>query len=514
MFKYLAFLLIAISALAQTDGPAVLPTRIPSVVIVSPNPPKIVATTENLQTVVGKAVCGDTFLLDPALVYSGSLTIPTLACDAAHGITIKSSATIVEDAKHRPLIGQQFPRIILKGSQTVSGGAFVSWYGVRFTRLPGTGTIYNYVNSGSNAVYDHVIFTGTATDETVRGLYLGGAHDVVVQNSVFLDFHCKALGTCGDSQAILGGIGDKADSGSYLIQNNLIESAGENVMMGGGVDSFNVSDVTIQYNDIVKPASWNPADPSFTGTKWIVKNLVEFKNCVRCLVQGNRMIGSWGGYTQIGFGLLIGAKNQGSATGGQCPMCAVTDIVIRDNWISRTGEAMQIMRAPSGTGDYPADQGHISIHDNVFDQLQYPECYQCGRWLVQLSSDNVGGFVMHDVAIRNNTFSLAGYLNGGGFMDIGGPATGLKMTGIAVVNNVFPGGQFPLYSIGGGAGNCFASGTLDYAGSLAGCGVTFTGNVVLNNGNTQKIIWPTGNYVVSSGADMLALQKSLATQIQ
>ena len=102
-------------------------------------------------------------------------------------------------------------------------------------------------------------------------------------------------------------------------------------------------------------------------------------------------------------------------------------------------------------------------------------------------------------------------------MDLGGPAIGTKMFNINVNSNVTPGGQYPLYSIGGGTSNCFAAGTLNYAAALAGCWVgtsSFTGNVVLNNGNTQKIVWPTGNTIVSSGANVVSLKTSLLTQIQ
>jgi len=423
---------------------------------------------------------------------------------------------VLEDAKHRVIIGQQFPKIVVKGSQQVTGGAFVLWYGVEFTRVAG-GTVYNLIDLTSSAhdqVFDHVYVHGTPTDETVRGIFLQGATNIVVQNSYFSDFHCRALGTCGDAQAISGGVSDVAGSGNYLFQNNYLEAAGENVMIGGGYDTMSPSDVTIQYNDIVKPASWNPADPSFGGQHWIAKNLVEFKNCVRCLVQGNRMIGSWGGYTQLGWAILVGVKNQGSATGGLCPLCVVSDITVRNNWVSRTGQAMQIMIAPAGGGYQAKEQERISVHDNVFDQLQYPECYQCGQWLIQLSSDSAAPSVMHDVTIANNTFSLAGWDRDGGFMTIGGPV-GAKMYNIQITGNVFPGGKYPLYSTGGGAAtNCFAAGTLNYAGALAGCWATsaFTGNVVLNNGNVSKIVWPMGNTVVNSGANVVSLKTSLATR--
>src|SRR5262252_8987814 len=110
--RFSVVLLLSSLAFAQ-DGPAQLPQRTPLTSIVSSNVPKTVSVTDNLQTMLSGAVCGDVFLLDP-----------TLACDASTGITIRSAATVLEDPKHRPL-PQQLPKIVVKGNQQVTGGAFV-----------------------------------------------------------------------------------------------------------------------------------------------------------------------------------------------------------------------------------------------------------------------------------------------------------------------------------------------------------------------------------------------------
>jgi len=63
---------------------------------------------------------------------------------------------------------------------------------------------------------------GTATDETTRGLALGGSTTVAVVDSYFNDFHCIAVtGACTDAQAISGGLGSLTQ-GPYKINDNFL----------------------------------------------------------------------------------------------------------------------------------------------------------------------------------------------------------------------------------------------------------------------------------------------------
>ena len=64
-----------------------------------------------------------------------------------------------------------------------------------------------------------------------------------------------------DTQAIGGWNGP----GPYLIENNYLEAAGENVMFGGAdptIPNLVPSDITLRLNHLIKPRSWQQADHS------------------------------------------------------------------------------------------------------------------------------------------------------------------------------------------------------------------------------------------------------------
>jgi len=94
-----------------------------------------------------------------------------------------------------------------------------------------------------------------------------------------------------DSQAIAGW----NSTGPWLIDNNFLEAGAENIIIGGAQSNMGQpeSDITITHNYIYKPMSWDPADPSYAGTSWSIKNLLELKMGVRVLVEGNVFQNSW-----------------------------------------------------------------------------------------------------------------------------------------------------------------------------------------------------------------------------
>ena len=95
-----------------------------------------------------------------------------------------------------------------------------------------------------------------------------------------------------DSQALAGWNGP----GPFKIVNNYLEGAGENLMFGGSDPSIvNLvpSDIEIRHNHFSKPLSWRVEDPSYAGTPWMVKNLLELKNARRVLIEGNLFEHSW-----------------------------------------------------------------------------------------------------------------------------------------------------------------------------------------------------------------------------
>lgn len=543
--KVVLIISFAFQAFAQTfDGPAELPRLLIKTTLAdtpSPNAPKIVGPSDSLPAALTGAQCGDHFLVDPGNVTLGGLTLPTLACDSQHWIMVENSGLTIIDEFHRIHPGIPMPKIILNASNSsIKGGTFIRLIGFEITRTAGTGIVYNLILPGAGAhdlIFDRDYVHGTATDETTRGLFLSNTQNVAVINSYFSDFHCQAIsGACSDAQAIAGGTSSIQD-GSYKIDNNYLEASGENFMLGGGPASFVPQDVTVQYNDLIKPDSWNPADPSYFPAighdglphPWIVKNLIEFKNCRRCLIQGNRMVGSWGGFSQTGFAFLLTPKNQNN----NCPSCAVEDVTFRNNWISKTGLAMTLGCAPSDAGGWPAGCGHWSVHDNLFDHLQFSTCFQCGHWLTVLASSywTTGTpLVLHDVSVNQNSFYVDGWLppngptdgSGHGFLVMGGPpavnSLGVpQMSNIQWTNNVQYAGHDPIFSTGGGTSNCI-TGWVNLADKISHCWVgnsAFTGNVIFNQGHIGypfNNVWPAGNYILTTGEDVNAVQSALSNR--
>lgn len=511
---------VPILSTAQTfDGPAELPRTVPSIVVVSPNAPKVISANDNFQAALNGATCGDNFLVDPSLIYTvaSKMQLPTLSCDSQHWITIQNSGLTVIDATTRIHPGVPMPKIILSPGVRIVGGAFVALIGFEITRLDGSAFTGAFIAPGVGAhdlVFDRNYCHGTPTSETVRCLDLSSVPNVAVINNYISDFHCLSPGSCGDAQAIAGGFGTTQD-GNYLIQNNYLEASGENVAFGGSSATVVPTDITIRWNDFYKPMSWNPKDPSYApvnGLPWTTKNLFELKTGRRVLLEGNRMQNTWGGFSQSGTAIVITPKNQG----GQCTVCAVEDITIRDNWISKTGTALALVYTSTATGAWAAAAGRWSVHDNLFDGLIYANCYGCTSYAVGIYDGDVpspGGVPLHDVTVDHNTFLAEGGHSPYGFLMVGGPTTGL--INIKYTNNVQPYGVYGVSATDWKATNC-SYGQQGKTSLFTACWTgdsTFTGNVLLAPGVNMtaatKLI-PAGNYLLPVGVNPVPLQGALA----
>ena len=97
--------------------------------------------------------------------------------------------------------------------------------------------------------------------------------------------------------------------GPYKIADNFLEAAGENILFGGGGAAATPADIQISHNHMFKPTTWMKGQAGYiggtTGNPFIVKNLFELKNAQRVLIEGNIMENSWGGFTQVGFAIVL-----------------------------------------------------------------------------------------------------------------------------------------------------------------------------------------------------------------
>ena len=233
----------------------------------------------------------------------------------------------------------------------------------------------------SHVVVDRDWIHGTATDETVRGIFLGGFTYAAIVDSYFNDFHCiAAIGACVDSQAINGGISNMPE-GPWKIENSFLEGGAENILFGGGGGSIVPTDITIRHNHLFKPLTWMPGQPGFVGganddpqkcaqshslgyCPFIVKNLFELKNAQRLLFEGNILENSWPGFSQRGSSILLQVMSEGGN-----PNATVADITIRYNRSAHTANGIAIKSPPSERVAQPQLQARISIHDDVFDDI-------------------------------------------------------------------------------------------------------------------------------------------------
>ncbi len=520
------------SSAAGYDGPAELP-RVYIQTAIANTPATGSAITVNaggdLQSALNSASCGDTVQLQAGATFSGIFTFPAKSCDDNHWIVVRTNAADsslppegsrltpcyagVSSLAGRPSFGCSSTKNVLAkllmtqvGSGPVvfaSGANHYRLIGLELTRQAGTGvvTALASITSGAtanNLVLDRVWLHGTPQDETTRGVQLGGGTYVSVVDSFFTDFHCiSRTGGCTDSQAINGGIGDNP-MGPYKIVDNFLEAAGENILLGGAEGTQVPADIEVSRNHMFKPMTWMQGQPGYVGgadgSPFIVKNLFEMKNGARVLLDSNLMEDTWGGFSQVGFGILLTPKNQN----GTCSICQVTDVTIRYNYIRHTGAGIQIGNGPTGGGALPTDGGRYSIHDVVFDDID-GTTYAGTDLFVQVSTGD-GAPALHDVNINHITAfpKLTSFLIGD-VLSIN-PA----MPNFVFTNSIVNAGLYPVWSTGGdGTANCATHDSPLTTFNACFSSYLWSNNaVVATPSNYPATTWPAHNFFPTAASSV------------
>ncbi len=222
----------------------------------------------NLQAALNAAQAGDVITLAPGAVYAGNFTLPNKG-PLADYITIRSAApdSLLPPAGVRmtPDYSSQLPRI--KSSNTMSAlrtaaaanhyrfmfvefQANVSGYGDIIDLGWGDATQTQLSQVPYALVLDRVYVHGDPVLGQKRCVALNSA-DTTIVNSYIAD--CKAVGQ--DAQAIGGWNGP----GNYLIENNYLEGATENVLIGGAdpaIPGLVTTNITVRRNYLSKPLAW------------------------------------------------------------------------------------------------------------------------------------------------------------------------------------------------------------------------------------------------------------------
>ncbi len=428
--------------------PPALPLTVPGFSL-PPAPLRYVsiAAGGNLQAALDTAKAGDEIRLANGATYTGNFVLPAKACTG--WVTLRSTTVVTPGARATPAAAVGYAKLVTPNNQPALRTAIPTcqWrvVGVEITgTLAVTSVQYGLVTLGDGGwvgggekqtslslvpqqlVLDRVYIHGTPTLNTVRCLALNSGPTQVI-NSWLSDCHAKGF----DSQAIEGWNGP----GPYLIENNFLGGAGENVMFGGadpGIPGLIPSDITIRRNHVAK-------DPAWKGL-WAVKNLFELKNARRVLVEANVFENNWAD-GQSGMAIVVKSTTDVCGTG--CMWEGSTDVTFRYNIVRNSPRGLNVQAydnsyVPTGTNNHVA---RVRAEHNLFYNIGTFNGTGADGWLMLLTHD------LSDVAVVHNTF--LGNLPGAGLAGEFAYSQGLARR-IAIDDNVF--GALGYYAFHSDAG--------------------------------------------------------------
>ncbi len=380
-----------------------------------------------MQSAIDVAHYGDTIVLEAGATYVGPFTLPYKGAGTgtdADYITICSSALaeLPEGERVGPADAPRMARLLVRNHAGLSFGpaavrteARAHHYkleGLEITSDPNA-VIADLVTLGDGSesqdtleeVAHHLVVdrclirAGSSTQPAKRGVALNSGESSIT-NSYLAGF--KLVGD--DSQAVAMWNGP----GPYLIENNYLEAAAENILILGSsnwVPGLVPSDVTIRRNHLAKPLSWYAKDASYAGTPWTVKNLLELKTGKRVLIEGNLMEYAWQG-GQDATAVIIAPIGLSNVEGKSAPQ--LEDITFRSNVVRHAaGGVLLDGRLKEGDGSYLR---RARVENNLFEDID-------GRWgdtygrlfIVNDYTDQVT--IQHNTALNSNS---AVFSNSGG----------------------------------------------------------------------------------------------------
>ncbi len=385
----------------------------------------------NLQHALNTVQPGGTIRLAAGAVYVGTYTLP--AKGGSSYILITTNAVLPPagsriDPSYRSRLATIRSSTTIPALATAAGASYYRIVGVAFeANKNGSGDIIALGRSDQTTLsavphhieLDRVLMTGDPTVGQKRAIS-ANATNVSIINSDIRDI--KAVGQ--DSQAICAW----NSPGPFVIRNNYLEAAGENIMFGG--DTVNIpgvvpSDITIEDNFFAKNPSWR-------GTKWTVKNLFELKNGRRVVVRHNIMQFNWSG-AQAGYAIALTPRN----SNGKVPWAVVDTVGVQRE---RAGALRQRVQSP-GPRRHRAQRtaGASRIRDNLVLDINGSFWGGAGTF-AQMGGEPAYVTFDHNTVLHSGnvvSFYSGVYVNRSGVKVPGGPITGFVFTNNLLHHNTY-----------------------------------------------------------------------------
>lgn len=394
----------------------------------------VVPATGKIQPFVDAAQPGDTLILAPGATYTGLVVLRKKS--GAGTITITTAGPL-PPGRMTPAAATSLAKITsgttqqaittepgahdyaLVGLEVMAGAGLYPFGLVSIGAGDATQTTLDQVPT--HFLIDRCYIHGDPTTGAKRGIDLNGA-DVAVTNNAILDIKGKGQ----DTQAI-GGVNGP---GPFVITNNQLEAAGENILFGGAdptIPNLIPSDIAITGNDITKPLAWRTQG-------WSVKNVVELKNAQRVVITGNTIEHSWTG-GQTGFLLVLTVRDQS----GGAPWSTLRDIDVHHNVFRHGNQGVNVLglddiKSAAGVLNVSVRAEHLHVHDNLFYDIGGSAWGGGSTRAIFVNNGPI------DATFTHNTF-------------VGAPSAGLGLSlgssktaavGLVVRDNILPEGNYGI----------------------------------------------------------------------
>jgi len=428
----------------------------------------------DLQAAINAAQPGDTILLQAGAVFTGNYTLPVK--NGTSYITIRSSAPDSSLPPSGTRITPAYAGSLAQVRSNQAGPAFATSGAATYWRLmfleilPSVSTsAANLIELGGvgqkqdsptevphHLVIDRCYIHGVPAYVQRRGIALNSG-DTQILNS----YISEIKGAGWETQAIAGWNGP----GPYLIENNYIEGASENIMFGGddpSIVNLVPSNITIRRNLISKPMSW-------ITLGYAVKNLIELKNAEGVVIEGNTLENNWAN-AQQGYSIVLTPRNQS----GTAPWSVVRNITIQNNVIRHVAAVFNILgfdyNAPSqqtsdivvknnviydvsrayATANNPAN-GWIAVigggpKNITFDHNTIDNDGNDGFMfytMTEIATKQIAGFVLTNNLFRDNAYGIFGDNSQEGNLTLSTYTPGAYVQG-----NAIGGGNPAVYPVG------------------------------------------------------------------
>ena len=442
---------------------------------------RLVKRGDDLQAAIDAAQPGDELQLEAGGTFVGNFILPEKK--GAGWIVIRSAAGDSElpheGTRITPAYSARLPKLVSPNGEpalrTAPAAHHYRIVALEATTSPSVVESFAIVALGERSaaqsslervphdlVLDRVYVHGQPTLNLRRCVALNSASTALI-DSYLSECHDKRF----DSQAAAGWNGP----GPFKIVDNYLEGAGENVAFGGGdptIPGLTPSDIEIRRNHFARPVAWKGV--------WLVKNILEFKNAQRVLIEGNVFENNWAD-GQDGFAMVWKSVNQD----GGAPWSVLRDVTFRRNIVRNSGAAVNLAAQPERFPAVPASR--VKIVDNVFENINTGSFTSHGR-LFQL----LGGPA--DVTIEHNTALQTDAATSNAAVMIDNSAR--KLARFVFRDNIVTRGQYGVFGQDAGEGK-------EALGAHAEPGWIFSGNIIIGAPMAQ---YPANNFFPRSVAEV------------